>query len=141
MIEMPAAVGTAVAAAAAAAAFAFSPDPERKTNGIVNDNNRNNNVDGADAAGSLEALCHDLRRGVDGFLARRAGDDEALRRSTQEQVRVARDVIDEALRRYRCVCAAAVAVAVTVAVDFSPSPSPSSPPPPPPPSHLNPTGD
>ena len=55
------------------------------------------------AAGShtLEALSHDLRRRVDAFLDLDTGD--AVLRSTQNQVRVARDVIDEALRRYRCV--------------------------------------
>ena len=55
------------------------------------------------AAGShtLEALSHDPRRRVDAFLDLDTGD--AVLRSTQNQVRVARDVIDEALRRYRCV--------------------------------------
>ena len=55
------------------------------------------------AAGShtLEALSHDLRRRVDAFLDLDTGD--AVLRSTQNQVRVAGDVIDEALRRYRCV--------------------------------------
>lgn len=50
---------------------------------------------------TLEALCHDLRRKVDAFLALETED--AVLRSTQRQVRVAGDVIDEALRRYRCV--------------------------------------
>ena len=59
--------------------------------------------DAAAAGGSrtLEALSRDLRRRVDAFLGLDAGD--AVLRSTQNQVRVARDVIDEALRRYRCV--------------------------------------
>lgn len=61
----------------------------------------NGHVNGAAAkAGDLETLCRDLERQVDGFLDRRIDDNNVLR-STQEQVRVARGVIDEALRRYR----------------------------------------
>ena len=54
---------------------------------------------------TLEALCHELRRKVDAFLALETED--AVLQSTQRQVRVAGDVIDESLRRYRCVFSSA----------------------------------
>src|SRR5688572_22889524 len=54
-----------------------------------------------EGTGSLEALCRDLKAKVDGFLARET--DDPVLRSTQAQVRVGLGVVDEALRRYRCV--------------------------------------
>ncbi|KAI0478608.1 hypothetical protein GGR56DRAFT_330164 [Xylariaceae sp. FL0804] len=54
----------------------------------------------------MEALCLELKRRVDALLERPAGsgddgdDDDGLR-AVQDQVRVARGVVEEALRRYR----------------------------------------
>ncbi|CAJ2514060.1 Uu.00g021790.m01.CDS01 [Anthostomella pinea] len=48
----------------------------------------------------METLCRELKGKVDALLAKPTDDDEVLK-SLQDQVRVARDVIEEALRRYR----------------------------------------
>lgn len=48
----------------------------------------------------LEALCHDLKAKVDTFLDTPT-EDEVLN-SVKNQIIIARGVIDEALRRYRC---------------------------------------
>ncbi|KAK7750851.1 3'-phosphoadenosine 5'-phosphosulfate sulfotransferase [Diatrype stigma] len=88
----PAAAAAAAAVKDVAHPVVGTPDNAETINGHVN---------GAAAkAGDLEMLCRDLERQVDGFLNRRIDDNNVLR-STQEQVRVARGVIDEALRRYR----------------------------------------
>ncbi|KAL7627303.1 3'-phosphoadenosine 5'-phosphosulfate sulfotransferase [Parahypoxylon ruwenzoriense] len=57
-----------------------------------------NNTNGADP-NELEALCRELKAKVDGFLD--TPTDDELLRSVQNQIIVARGVIDEALRRYR----------------------------------------
>jgi hypothetical protein len=54
-----------------------------------------------DAGNDLRRVCLALRARVDAFLARDGPDDRI--RATQEQVRVAMGVTDDALRQYGCV--------------------------------------
>lgn len=58
-------------------------------------------TNGAAAPNELETLCRDLKAKVDVFLDTPTEDE--LLNSVKNQIIVARGVIDEALRRYRCV--------------------------------------
>ncbi|RYO99934.1 hypothetical protein DL764_006643 [Monosporascus ibericus] len=99
--EMPATTAAALAAERAG-------PPPRAADVSPLQTKVNVNVNGADAGEgeggcieSLETLCRELKTKVDGFLARETEDP--VLRSTQAQVRVGLGVVDEALRRYRCV--------------------------------------